>query len=50
MFSYKNEKEEGRNPVKFGCGISGGRRRSRSRKVGVDKVEMGRGEKKKKRK
>lgn len=35
VFSYKNEEgeEEGRNPVKFGCVVGGGRlwRRSRSR-------------------
>lgn len=35
LFSYKNEEgeEEGRNPVKFGCVVGGGklRRRRRSR-------------------
>lgn len=44
VFSYKNEEEEeGRNPVKFGCVVGGGRlrRRSRSRdKEDFDKVEM----------
>lgn len=44
VFSYKNEEgeEEGRNPVKFGCVVGGGRLRRRSRnreKEDFDKVE-----------
>lgn len=51
MFSYKNEAGEGRgrNPVKFGCVVGGGRlrrrrRRSRSKEdEDLDKVEMEQG-------
>lgn len=54
VFSYKNEEgeEQGRNPVKFGCVVGGGRlRRSRSREEGdFEKVEMEKGDKEKKRK
>jgi len=51
VFSYKNEEgeEEGRNPVKFGCVVGGGRlrRRSRSREEeDFDKVEMEQGDQK----
>lgn len=53
VFSYKNEEGEGegRNPVKFGCVVGGGRlrRRSRSREEeDFDKVEMEQGNQKKK--
>lgn len=52
VFSYKNEEgeEEGRNPVKFGCVVGGGRlRRSRSREAeDFVKVEMEQGDQKKK--
>lgn len=53
VFSYKNEEgeEQGRNPVKFGCVVGGGRlrrRRSRSREEeDFDKVEMEKGDQKK---
>lgn len=54
VFSYKNEEgeEEGRNPVKFGCVVGGGRlRRRRSREEeDFDKVEMEQGTKKKEKK
>lgn len=49
--SYKNEEgeEEGRNPVKFGCVVGGGRSRRRSgsrAKEDFDKVEMEEGNQK----
>lgn len=52
VFSYKNEEgeEEGRNPVKFGCVVGGGRlRRSRSREEeDFEEVEMEQGDQNKK--
>lgn len=55
VFSYKNEggEEQGRNPVKFGCVVGGGRlrRRSRSREEkDFHKVEMENGGPKKRKK